>query len=123
MEDEYADVLFPPDAMDGGPPGVAGGGADDVHPFTPLLEQVLEEVAKELERREKLYRGARPAPDLKDRTVILVDDGLATGSTMLAAVRHVRAAGAKKVIVAVPDVLPAPIVTVPYSQVIPPTMD
>ena len=66
------------------------------------VDAVVAREAQEMERRETLYRGARPAPDLKDRTVILVDDGLATGSTMLAAVRHVRGARARKVIVAVP---------------------
>lgn len=54
----------------------------------------------ELERREQVYRGDRPAPDLTDRTVILVDDGIATGASMLAAVRAVRAA--RRVVVAVP---------------------
>jgi predicted phosphoribosyltransferase len=42
----------------------------------------------ELDRRERLYRGGRPALDLKERTAILVDDGLATGSTMLAETRE-----------------------------------
>jgi predicted phosphoribosyltransferase len=56
----------------------------------------------ELRRREELYRGGRPAPDLRARTVILVDDGLATGSTMLVAVRHVRACKPGRIIVAVP---------------------
>ena len=69
-----------------------------------LNKQVLEQLAipaewieaidakerRELERRERAYRGDRPPPDLAGRTVILVDDGLATGATMLAAVRAVR---------------------------------
>ncbi|OFB36415.1 phosphoribosyl transferase [Mycolicibacterium sp. (ex Dasyatis americana)] len=54
----------------------------------------------EIARREQAYREGRPAPDLAGRTVILVDDGIATGATMLAAVRAVRAA--KRVVVAVP---------------------
>lgn len=54
----------------------------------------------EVERREQAYREGRPAPDLTGRTVILVDDGIATGATMLAAVRAVRAA--RRVVVAVP---------------------
>ena len=66
------------------------------------IEAVVARESKELERREELYRGNRPAPALAGRTVILIDDGLATGSTMLAAVRHVRAARPQKVIVAVP---------------------
>ena len=56
----------------------------------------------ELERRERAYRGDRPAVPLAGRTVILVDDGLATGASMRAAVRAVRAAGPGRVVVAVP---------------------
>jgi len=57
---------------------------------------------RELERREKLYRGDRPAPAIKGRDVVLVDDGLATGATMRAAVAAVRSLGPARVIVAVP---------------------
>lgn len=64
-----------------------------------LVETIRHETA-EVERREQAYRGGRPAPDVTDRTVILVDDGIATGATMLAAVRAVRAA--RRVVVAVP---------------------
>jgi predicted phosphoribosyltransferase len=56
----------------------------------------------ELERRERAYRDSRPAPELAGRTVVLVDDGLATGSTMLAAVRALRQRQPAHVIVAVP---------------------
>ncbi len=56
----------------------------------------------ELERRERLYRDDRPPPDVKGRTVILIDDGLATGSTMRAAVEALRREGARKIVVAVP---------------------
>lgn len=56
----------------------------------------------ELERREKLYRGGHAAPDLRSRTVILADDGLATGSTMIVAIRYVRGFKPAKIIVAVP---------------------
>jgi predicted phosphoribosyltransferase len=56
----------------------------------------------ELERRENLYRNGRLPLALADRTVILVDDGAATGATMLAAVRSMRKHGAKRVIVALP---------------------
>jgi putative phosphoribosyl transferase len=56
----------------------------------------------ELQRRERLYRGERPALDLKEHTAILVDDGLATGSTMLAAVAFARKRLAKRVVMAVP---------------------
>ena len=57
---------------------------------------------RELERRERAYRGERPPPDLAGRVVILVDDGLATGSTMSAAVRAVRQDAPAHVVVAVP---------------------
>ena len=56
----------------------------------------------EIARREKLYRGDRCALDLRNRTVILVDDGLATGSTMVVAARFVRSLKPRKTIVAVP---------------------
>jgi len=57
---------------------------------------------EELARREQTYRGARPFPELKGQTVILVDDGLATGATMKAAIAAVRALGPSRVVVAVP---------------------
>lgn len=64
-----------------------------------IAETIRHETA-EIERREQAYRGGAPPPDLTGRTVILVDDGIATGATMLAAVRAVRAA--RRVVVAVP---------------------
>jgi len=66
------------------------------------LEEVIERERREMARRQKLYRDDLPAPDLCGRTVVLVDDGLATGSTMIAAARHVRTVGPRKIIVAVP---------------------
>jgi len=68
-------------------------------------QEVNAAVAKEkaeVERREKLYRSGRPAPDLHARVVLLVDDGLATGSTMLVAARYVRSFKPVKLIIAVP---------------------
>lgn len=56
----------------------------------------------ELARRERLYRGERPAPALAGRTVILVDDGLATGATMTAAIHAARAGRPARIVVAVP---------------------
>jgi putative phosphoribosyl transferase len=66
------------------------------------VEAVTQAEQQELERRNALYRDDRPAPDLENRTVILVDDGLATGSTMLAAAAAVRAQKPAHIIVAVP---------------------
>jgi putative phosphoribosyl transferase len=56
----------------------------------------------ELDRRELLYRNGRPPPEVRDRVVILVDDGLATGATMRAAVGALRERGVAKIVVAVP---------------------
>jgi putative phosphoribosyl transferase len=66
------------------------------------LEEVTRRERRELERRERLYRGGRPAPDLFGRTVILVDDGLAAGSTLRAACVAIRAHLPARVIAAAP---------------------
>jgi predicted phosphoribosyltransferase len=66
------------------------------------LERVTANERAELERRERQYRGNRPFPDLTGRTVILVDDGLATGSTMRAAVAALRQEQPGRIVVAVP---------------------
>ncbi|MFP5219257.1 MAG: phosphoribosyltransferase [Actinomycetes bacterium] len=76
--------------------GVSADQVDDV---------VLAESA-ELARRESAYRAGRPPLELTGRTAVVVDDGLATGATMLAAVDAVRAAGAARVVVAVPVASP-----------------
>jgi putative phosphoribosyl transferase len=68
----------------------------------PIIEAVVREEQQELERRERAYRENRPAPDLGNRIVILIDDGLATGSTMRAAAQAVRARQPSQVVVAVP---------------------
>jgi predicted phosphoribosyltransferase len=57
---------------------------------------------RELERRERLYRGDRPPPDIAGRTIILVDDGLATGASMRVAVAALRQEHPARIIVAVP---------------------
>ena len=72
------------------------GGRADAFEAVRAREQV------ELERRERDYRGTRPALDVKGRTAVLVDDGLATGATMEAAVLALRSLGAKEIVVAVP---------------------
>lgn len=66
------------------------------------VQQVVREEQRELERREQVYRAGREPPLLREQTVILVDDGLATGSTMLAAVRALKQLGPARVVVAVP---------------------
>ena len=66
------------------------------------IERTTLVAANELSRLEARYRGARPFPDIHGKTVILVDDGLATGSTMRAAVQAVRAQSPAAIVVAVP---------------------
>jgi putative phosphoribosyl transferase len=66
------------------------------------IEEVVEGEEAELARREREYRGDRPAPDVAGRAIIIVDDGLATGSTMRAAVLGLRERGPSEVVVAVP---------------------
>jgi predicted phosphoribosyltransferase len=89
---------------------IAAGGVrvpnEDVLRALDIPDDVLDAVAgeerQELARRERAYRDGRPAPDVRGRTVILVDDGLATGSTMRAAVAALRRQGPARVVVAVP---------------------
>ena len=66
------------------------------------LDRITERERRELQRRERSYRDDRPFPDLRGRLVILVDDGLATGSTVRAAVAALRAEGPREIVVAVP---------------------
>lgn len=70
------------------------------------INSVIQQELKELQRREQIYRGNRPAPDVKDRTVIVVDDGLATGASMRAAVTGLRAQSPARIVVAVPAAAP-----------------
>lgn len=68
-------------------------------------DELADEIAgvrQELRRREEVFRHSRPGPDLTGRTVIMVDDGLATGSTARAALRHLRGQGPRRLIFAVP---------------------
>lgn len=71
------------------------------------IEAVVASEQRELHRRERLYRGSQPPPDVHDHTVILVDDGLATGTTMRAAVQAVTQMTPKHLIVAVPVAAPS----------------
>jgi putative phosphoribosyl transferase len=87
----------------------SGGGVvmnDDVvsslHVTDEQVREVVASESAELARRESAYRGGRPIADPRGKIVILVDDGIATGASMLAAVRAVRAAGPRSIVVAVP---------------------
>jgi predicted phosphoribosyltransferase len=67
-----------------------------------IIDAVTQRESAELERREHEYRDGRPAPEIAGRTVILIDDGLATGATMRAAVKALKQRGAATIVVAVP---------------------
>jgi len=71
-----------------------------------LIDAIAAQEQRELERRERLYRGDRPPPDVRGRTVILVDDGLATGATMYAAIQALRQQQPARIVVAVPTASP-----------------
>jgi len=89
---------------------IASGGVrvlnGDVIEGMQIPDDVIDAVAarelRELERRERAYRDDRPAPDVQGRTAILVDDGIATGSTMKAAVEALRQLEASRIVVATP---------------------
>jgi predicted phosphoribosyltransferase len=91
---------------------IASGGVrvlnGDVVNATRVPDEVIEAVTaaelQELQRREKTYRGNLPPPDVRDKTVIVVDDGIATGSTMLAAISALRQLNAGNVVVATPTI-------------------
>jgi predicted phosphoribosyltransferase len=70
------------------------------------IDPVVEREEAELRRREEAYRGDAPAPEIEDQVAILVDDGLATGASMRAAVESVRQQGPKETVVAVPTAPP-----------------
>ena len=89
---------------------IASGGTrvinEDVVRYLQIPGEVIDAVAaeeqRELERREREYRDGKPAPQVKDRVVILIDDGLATGSTMRAAAAALRKQNPSRIVVAVP---------------------
>ncbi len=93
---------------------IASGGVrvinDDVVRYLRIPDEIIDAVAEkeqqELERRERAYRGDRPAPEIRGRTIILVDDGLATGSTMRAAAAALRKQQPSQIVVAVPIAAP-----------------
>jgi predicted phosphoribosyltransferase len=94
---------------------IATGGVrilnNDVVQFLDIPDEVINQIAakeqQELERRERLYRGDRPAYDVHGRTVILVDDGIATGATMHAAVASLKQRQPARIIIAVPTAAPS----------------
>lgn len=89
---------------------IASGGVrvlnDDVVDYLEISDDVIDAFTaielEELERRERVYRGDRPEPEVRGKTVILIDDGLATGSTMRAAVMALRQLNPARIVVAVP---------------------
>jgi putative phosphoribosyl transferase len=93
---------------------IASNGArvinDEVVHMLNVPNEIIERVAiaeqREMMRRERLYRRERPFPELQDRVVILVDDGLATGSTMRAAAQALRQHKPARIVVAVPTAAP-----------------
>jgi predicted phosphoribosyltransferase len=93
---------------------IASGGVrvlnQDVVRVLPEAEEIVEAVTAnelvEMERRERAYRDDRPPPELRGRIVILIDDGLATGATMHAAVQAAREQQPAKIVVAVPVCAP-----------------
>lgn len=87
---------------------IASGGVEVIDPDvaeefglrSSEIDRLVRDEQKELQRREAVFRGPRPMPNLRGRTVVLVDDGIATGSTMRAAMEGVRKLGAAQLIVA-----------------------
>jgi predicted phosphoribosyltransferase len=93
---------------------VASGGVrvlnEDVIHVLDIGEEIIDSISRrerrEVQRREEDYRGARPAPEVHGRTVILIDDGVATGASMRAAVTGLRARHPARIVVAVPTAAP-----------------
>jgi putative phosphoribosyl transferase len=75
---------------------------EDLHVSRAAIAQVAEEEEIELARRDHLYRGERPLPDVAGKTVILVDDGIATGATLKAAILTLKARHPRSIVLAVP---------------------
>jgi len=71
-----------------------------------VIDRVAQQELKELQRREQSYRGERPAHEIRDNTIILIDDGLATGASMRAAVAGLRTKEPDRIVVAVPIAAP-----------------
>src|SRR5687767_7383044 len=93
---------------------VASGGVRVLNGYIVRMLSIPEEVInivtkrelRELQRREELYRGNRPTPEVSERTILLIDDGLATGASMRAAIAGLRAQDPARIVVAVPAAAP-----------------
>ena len=93
---------------------IASGGVRVINDYVVRSDAIPEEIidgvaadeGRELERRERLYRGERPSREVRGQTVILIDDGLATGSTMRAAALALQQQGPARIVVAVPVAAP-----------------
>jgi putative phosphoribosyl transferase len=79
----------------------------EFNPGQSVIDAVAEREKSILQRRENMYRSSAPQPDLRDKTVIVVDDGLATGATMQAAIKALRKRMPRRIVVAVPVAPPS----------------
>lgn len=75
---------------------------DDLNITQEMMATVIAKETIELKRRERVYRGNKPFPDISDKTIILVDDGIATGASMRVAIKALHAMHAAHIVVAVP---------------------
>jgi predicted phosphoribosyltransferase len=71
-------------------------------PASPYFQRMVDAQREEIRRRQRLYRNDRPLPDVRNRTVLLVDDGVATGATFLASVEALRDRQVKRLVAAIP---------------------
>lgn len=78
-----------------------------LHVSQAAIERVTAQEKQELERRDRAYRGNRPFPEIRDRIIILVDDGIATGATIRAAIAALRQQQPKEIVIAVPVAVPS----------------
>jgi len=90
VDGDHPEVVFNDDVMQA------------VSPSQAFLEREKQSLLREIARREKVYRAGRPKPGIAGRTVIVVDDGIATGATVRAALHALRRAGPKRLVLATP---------------------
>jgi putative phosphoribosyl transferase len=91
---------------------------EDIGISTEAVDAAIAREQRELARREALYRGAAPAPQIRGRTIILVDDGIATGATMRAAAAVVQQQQPKRLVIAVPVAPPSRLLAVQADEVV-----